>query len=154
MNIDPINLEKVRQKRASQLMEYDEEEPKRRDPDAKFRWRPVGRYRVPFQPHFAQIFIAPDQGYFLVGSNGNKLMSCLHYDGKTVKVLAAMPTEKTFFAFVLHKGKIWTFGGYDAYDKSQVSTCEYYDVAGNTWHNSPILNPMGKVEFRLHHERS
>jgi len=86
----------------------------------------------------------------LVGSNGNKLMSCLHYDGKTVKVLAAMPTEKTFFAFILHKGKIWTFGGYDSYEKVQTSTCEYFDIASNTWHNSPILNQKGQVEFRLH----
>jgi hypothetical protein len=39
------------------------------------------------------------------------------YDGKTIKVLASMPSEKTFFANVYHDGIIYTFGGYDAYDK-------------------------------------
>jgi len=28
-----------------------------------------------------------------------------------------MPQEKTFFPAVYHKGLIYTFGGYDAYDK-------------------------------------
>mmetsp|Transcript_22038 Transcript_22038/g.30384 ORF Transcript_22038/g.30384 Transcript_22038/m.30384 type:complete len:97 (-) Transcript_22038:235-525(-) len=49
---------------------------------------------------------------------------------------------------------IYTFGGYDAYDKVQVSTCEYYDMKKDTWHNSPALNPSGSVEFKLHKERS
>jgi hypothetical protein len=28
-----------------------------------------------------------------------------------------MPTEKTFFPAVYHRGIIYTFGGYDGYDK-------------------------------------
>jgi hypothetical protein len=39
-----------------------------------------------------------------------------------------MPQEKTFFPAVHFKGIIYTFGGYDAYDKVQLSTCEYYDI--------------------------
>lgn len=39
-----------------------------------------------------------------------------------------MPQEKTFFSAVHVNGIIYTFGGYDAYDKLQLSTCEYYDM--------------------------
>lgn len=28
-----------------------------------------------------------------------------------------MPAEKTFFSYCYYKGIIYTFGGYDAYDK-------------------------------------
>ena len=51
-----------------------------------------------------------------MGANGNK-HSHLLYDNKTVKVLASMPSEKTFFATVYYDNIIYTFGGYDAYDK-------------------------------------
>ena len=39
-----------------------------------------------------------------------------------------MPFEKTFFPAVYHRGIIYTFGGYDGYDKVQLNSCEYYDV--------------------------
>ena len=39
------------------------------------------------------------------------------FDNKTIKVMAPMPSEKTFFATVYFESKIYTFGGYDAYDK-------------------------------------
>ena len=111
----------------------------------------MGKYKHTFAPHFAMVFIRPAEGYFIVGSNGNK-PSNLYYDGKTVHVKAPMPAEKTFFAHVFHKNKIWTFGGYDAYEKVQLNTCEYYDLALDRWFNAPALQQ--KQEFRLVHERS
>ena len=39
-----------------------------------------------------------------------------------------MPDEKSFFSAVHHKGIIYTFGGYDIYDKLQLKTCEKYDI--------------------------
>ena len=54
--------------------------------------------------------------FYILGSNGNK-NSALRYDGKTMKTLAPMPTEKTFFASVYYDGIIYTFGGYDAINK-------------------------------------
>jgi len=39
-----------------------------------------------------------------------------------------MPQEKTFFCAVHMNGVIYTFGGYDAYDKVQMSSCEYLDI--------------------------
>lgn len=114
----------------------------------------MGKYKANFSPHFAMIFIQPAEGYFLVGSNGNKALSNVYYDGKTVHVKAPMPTEKTFFAHVFHKGKIWTFGGYDSYEKTQLNTCEYYDLALDRWFNSPALSQKGQVEYRLIKERS
>lgn len=65
-----------------------------------------------------------------------------------------MPQEKTFFSAVLLKGIIWTFGGYDAYDKVQLSNCEYYDIEKDQWYNSPHDNAAGTVEFKLEKERS
>jgi hypothetical protein len=43
-------------------------------------------------------------------------------------VKAQMPQEKTFFPAVYHKGIIYTFGGYDSFEKQQLNSCEYYDV--------------------------
>lgn len=62
-----------------------------------------------------------------------------------------MPQEKTFFATVYHDGIIYTFGGYDAYEKTQVKSCEYYNVHKDEWYNSQLL---GKVEYQMHKERS
>jgi hypothetical protein len=123
-------------------MEYDDcSEPKQQEKGAIIhKWRPIGKYKHNFSPHFAMIFIQPAEGYFLVGSNGMKMLSNLYYDGKSVKIKAPMPTEKTFFAHIFHKNKIWTFGGYDSYEKAQVNTCEYYDLALDKWFNSPVLN--------------
>lgn len=65
-----------------------------------------------------------------------------------------MPSEKTFFSAVLFDGFIYTFGGYDSYEKVQLSTCEYYNMRKDTWYNSELLNPQGKIEYKLHSERS
>ena len=51
-----------------------------------------------------------------MGGNGNK-QSNLLYNGKTIKVMAGMPSEKTFFSTVYFDGIIYTFGGYDSYEK-------------------------------------
>ena len=51
-------------------------------------------------------------------------------------VKQSMPTEKTFFPAVYYKGIIYTFGGYDPYEKTQLATCEYYDVKADKWYNS------------------
>jgi hypothetical protein len=81
-----------------------------------------------------------------MGGNGNKY-SNLVYDGKTIKVLAQMPSEKTFFANVYHDGWIYTFGGYDAYDKVQLRTAEYYNIKKDEWYNSELISPSRKLEF-------
>jgi hypothetical protein len=47
-----------------------------------------------------------------------------------------MPSEKTFFANVYFDGIIYTFGGYDAYDKVQLRSCEYYNIKKDQWFNS------------------
>lgn len=81
-----------------------------------YQWKPVGKYREEFSPHQAIIFNTDTENIYVMGGNGNKY-SNLMYDGKTVKVLAQMPSEKTFFAYVYHDNMIYTFGGYDAYEK-------------------------------------
>lgn len=90
---------------------------------------------------------------YILGANGNKNSNLVH-DQKTIKVLAPMPSEKTFFATVYYDHMIYTFGGYDAYDKCQLTSCEYYDVRKDEWFNSEVTSPSGKTEFSLKKARS
>lgn len=66
--------------------------------------------------------------------------------------MAGMPSEKTFFSTVYFDGIIYTFGGYDSYEKMQVKSCEYYNVFKDEWFNSELV--QGKMEFEMHVERS
>lgn len=59
-----------------------------------------------------------------------------------------MPQEKTFFPAVYYKGVVYTFGGYDSYEKTQLATCEYYDIKADKWYNSHAPT------FKLCQERS
>ena len=81
-----------------------------------FKWKLIGKYKNEFSPHYELIYINDQVGFYILGGNGNP-NSCLNYDLKTIKVKANMPQEKTFFACVHFNGIIYTFGGYDAYDK-------------------------------------
>lgn len=71
-----------------------------------------------------------------------------------MKTLAPMPTEKTFFATVYHDGVIYTFGGYDAINKEQISDCQYYSLRRDKWFNSEMQVPKAKIEYKLHRDRS
>ena len=71
MNVDPINLERLRLKQAGQVMQYDDSDPRKLYGELH-KWTPLGKYKYNFQGHFAQIFISPEQGYYLCGSNGNQ----------------------------------------------------------------------------------
>ena len=62
------------------------------------------------------MFITLEDGIFLIGGHGNQYNN-LHYNMKTIRPKANLPHEKTFFSAVHHQGKIYTFGGYDAYLK-------------------------------------
>ena len=85
----------------------------------------MGKYRDEFSPHQAIVFNIDTEDVYIMGANGNK-HSNLMWDGKTVKTLAPMPSEKTFFAAVYFESVVYTFGGYDAYDKVQLTSCEYF----------------------------
>jgi hypothetical protein len=68
--------------------------------------------------------------------------------------MAPMPIEKTFFGTVYFRGIIYTFGGYDAYEKEQLADCCYYDTYKNQWFNSSLVPQQGKVDFKLNKPRS
>ena len=93
-----------------------------------------------------------DEGIYLIGGNNNQHTN-LHYTMQTIKVKANMIHEKSFFCAVYCNGKIYTFGGYDAYLKVQLPGCEYYDIKLDKWFNSPVPN-SGKLDYKLHQERS
>lgn len=81
-----------------------------------YKWKLTGKYKNDFPAHIGVVFISDEQGYYLLGGNGNP-NTCLHFDLKTIRVRARMPHEKTFFSCLHSQGLIYTFGGYDAYDK-------------------------------------
>lgn len=81
-----------------------------------YTWRALGKYKDEFSPHQCLLVDNANNWFYILGSNGNK-NSCLKWDNKTIHSLCPMPQEKTFFPACLHEGVIYTFGGYDAYDK-------------------------------------
>jgi len=81
-----------------------------------YKWKLTGKYKSDFPAHFTMVYISNEVGYYLLGGNGN-VNTCLLFDLKTIKYRAQMPQEKTFFSAVHVNGIIYTFGGYDAYDK-------------------------------------
>lgn len=62
------------------------------------------------------VYINESDSWFILGGMGSRDTN-LQYVGKKLKVKAQMPQEKTFFPAVYHRGIIYTFGGYDGYDK-------------------------------------
>lgn len=102
-----------------------------------------GKYRNNFSPYYTTVYINETDSWFLLGANGTR-DSNLQYQNRKLRVRAPMPSEKTFFPAVYHKGFIYTFGGYDAYDKVQLSSCEYYDVNHDKWYNAHAPS------FKLH----
>ena len=83
----------------------------------------------------------------MLGGQGTRDTN-LQYINRKLKMRAQMPTEKTFFPAVYHRGIIYTFGGYDGYEKVQLNSCEYYDVNADKWYNSHAPT------FKLHQTRS
>jgi len=155
LNMDIIKINQLKM-RANQMQESvcsDKEVEAARN-GKHYVWRAIGKYKDEFAPH-QSIVIDTDKStlFYILGSNGNK-NSALRYDGKSMKVLSPMPAEKTFFATVYNDGFIYTFGGYDAFEKTQLSSCEYYSIRKDKWFNSEVLNPQGKIEYKLHRDRS
>lgn len=52
-----------------------------------YKWKLTGKYKSDFPAHFALVFISDEQGYYVLGGNGN-LNTCLHFDLKTIRVRA------------------------------------------------------------------
>lgn len=112
-----------------------------------FQWRLRGKYRSVFPGHYSIVYLNDSDSWFVLGGNGSR-DSNLHYMNRQIRVRAPMPHEKTFFPAVYHRGIIYTFGGYDAFEKCQLSSCEYYDVKADKWYNSHAPS------FKLQQERS
>lgn len=81
------------------------------------------------------LYINESDSWFVLGGQGTRDTN-LQYVNRKIKVRAQMPTEKTFFPAVYHRGVIYTFGGYDGYEKVQLNSCEYYDINADKWYNS------------------
>ena len=103
-------------------------------------WKLLGKYKFEFSTHFTIVFTNEKHGMYILGGMG---ANCLNFKEKNVVAKANMP-EKTFFSAVFLNGIIYTFGGYDSYEKIQLKNCEYYKVEENKWYpnDSLKLNTM------------
>lgn len=81
-------------------------------------WKLMGKYKFEFPSHFTIVFTEDKYGIFILGGTG---ANCLNFKDKNINAKANMP-EKTFFAAVYLKGNIYTFGGYDSYEKVQLKS--------------------------------
>ena len=93
------------------------------------KWRLIAKFRLEFPSHFAIVYAQAEYGFFLLGGSSN---NCLQFVNKNIVVRQSMP-EKSFFAAVYLKGRLYTFGGYDNFEKLQLKTCEVFDIAKNEW---------------------
>jgi len=94
-----------------------------------------GKFRSSFSPFFTMVYINELDSWYLLGGNNTRENNLL-YTNRQLKVRCPMPVEKSFFPAVYHKGLIYTFGGYESFEKQQLSSCEYYDVKADKWYNS------------------
>jgi hypothetical protein len=97
------------------------------------KWRLIGKYKYDFACHFTLVYVNDKIGYYLIGGTGN---NCLSYCNKNITVKQPMMAEKSFFSAFYLNGQIFTFGGYDNYDKLQLKSCEIYDLNKNEWMNN------------------
>ncbi|CAI2361905.1 unnamed protein product [Moneuplotes crassus] len=95
-------------------------------------WKLLGKYKYEFSSHFTIVFTDEKHGMYILGGRSN---NCLNFKDKNVVCKAKM-SEKTFFSAVYLNGLIYTFGGYDSYDKVQLNTCEYYNIEENKWYSN------------------
>jgi hypothetical protein len=97
------------------------------------KWRLIGKYKYDFPSHFAIVYVDEKNGYFLMGGIGN---SCLQYANRNIQQRARMNVEKSFYPVVHLNGILYTFGGYDNYEKLQLKDCQYFDINKNEWFNN------------------
>lgn len=101
------------------------------DPEAEepIKWKLHARSASDFHNHILVIPTSEEHTYFILGGVKN---NCLFYKDSCMTAKANMP-EKSFFSAVCLNGKIYTFGGFDIYDKLQLKQCEQYDIEKNVW---------------------
>ena len=113
------------------------------------KWRLFAKYKGEFPCHFTTVFVNGGAAgtnpltelenrnvgsWFLLGGLGN---NCLQFLDKNIHHRAPMPSEISFFPAVCVKGlMIYTFGGYENIEKSQVKQCEIYNIEKDRWYRN------------------
>jgi hypothetical protein len=77
-------------------------------------WKLIGKFKQDFQAHYSYVITEAKYGIFLLGGTGRA--NCFQFKNKNITIKSPMP-EKSFFSTVYLKGMIYTFGGYDNYEK-------------------------------------
>ena len=93
------------------------------------KWKLAARYKHDFSTHF--LVLCYESDFFLLGPN--HISSCLLYKDKQLIPKTKMPSPKSFFSAAVVGHMIYTFGGYDNFDKIQLSSVEQYNVLTDTW---------------------
>ena len=76
-------------------------------------WMKIGGAKFEFNDHLITI-VTETNGVFVLGGNGRN--NCFQFKEKNIILKSPMP-EKSFFSAVNLKNFIYTFGGYDNYEK-------------------------------------
>jgi serine/threonine protein kinase len=93
-------------------------------------WKRIGNSKFEFQQHHIIIY-AQSHGFFILGGTGKK--NNLHFTPQKEMIFRSPMPEKTFFSAVYLNNYIYTFGGYDNYDKIQLKSCEVYSIEKDEW---------------------
>ena len=124
------------------------------DPESEdiLKWKPHWSYKNDFYGHLVLVPLnekgksyylnSIDTMYILGGTKNN----CLLFKDNEFTIKANMP-EKSFFCATILNGVIYTFGGFDIYDKLQLKTWEFYNLESNKWDsNSSVALTTGRSQ--------
>eukprot|EP00825_Cyclidium_porcatum_P042238 TRINITY_DN5743_c0_g1_i1.p1 TRINITY_DN5743_c0_g1~~TRINITY_DN5743_c0_g1_i1.p1 ORF type:complete len:294 (+),score=49.22 TRINITY_DN5743_c0_g1_i1:198-1079(+) len=88
--------------------------------------------KQPFPFHFVTVFIPDLKCYYLLGGQMQNNFK-IYQGGKMTMAKNQIPTFRNFFPAIFYNQRVWLFGGYDNNTKTQLKSCEYYDILGEKW---------------------
>lgn len=78
------------------------------------------------------LFIPESKSYFLLGGPPDENFR-IFASRKLSFSNCQMPTFRNFFASVYHSQRVYVFGGYECNLKTQLRSCEYFDIPAGKW---------------------
>lgn len=105
----------------------------------KLKWKiDSGNTSQRFPLHFSVVFVPESKSYYLLGGPPEENFRIFFANRKLSLCSRQMPTFRNFFSCVYYSQRVYVFGGYECNLKSQLRSCEYYDIPGGKW--CPVAN--------------
>lgn len=87
------------------------------------KWKiDAGNEGKKFPPHFTVIFIPINNSYFLLGGPAGENFRIFQSNKKLIFNKYPMPTNRNFFPAIYSYPRVYTIGGYDGENKTQLKT--------------------------------